>query len=228
MTIKNQEWTPSYSPWRHGGWYVNNVKYPNGACGCVSSNYPDKKWRIACDGRPNDYTFPTRDAAAKAELELVKAISLRAALVHAIEASGYSVSGPTDLRAAENGEPAWVCNARAVLAETQSERTIAAAIHRRLGIDDGTEVLPGATHQEIAEIMMQDIVGDYDVPEQVPEWVWVEQNASFNHVRNGQDGIWEFVLNLSRHFEEIPVKLAPVIAKARQANVGYLIFHQGT
>jgi hypothetical protein len=56
-----------YSPWRHGGWYVGNVRYPNGAVGCVSRNYPDKRWRIACDGRPGDYTYRTRDAAARAE-----------------------------------------------------------------------------------------------------------------------------------------------------------------
>lgn len=35
----------------------------------------------------------------------------------AIEHAGFRVSGPTDLRAAENGEPAWVCGARAALAE---------------------------------------------------------------------------------------------------------------
>jgi hypothetical protein len=39
-----------------------------------------------------------------------------AVLVQAVEASGFSVSGPTDSRAAEHGEPAWVCNARAALA----------------------------------------------------------------------------------------------------------------
>lgn len=38
-------------------------------------------------------------------------------LVQAVESSGFSVSGPTDSRAAEHGEPAWVCNARAVIAK---------------------------------------------------------------------------------------------------------------
>jgi len=118
MSLKAKEWTPTYSPWRHGGWYVSNVRYPNGACGCVSNNYPDKKWRIACDNRPTDYKYPSRDAAARAELELVKALSLQSVLVQAIEASGYCVCGPTDVRAAENGEPVWVCNARTVLSET--------------------------------------------------------------------------------------------------------------
>ena len=43
---------------------------------------------------------------------------LVSALVQAVEASGFSISGPTDSRAAENGEPAWVCNARGILAKT--------------------------------------------------------------------------------------------------------------
>lgn len=40
-----------YSRWRHGGWYVIGIRDPNGACGCVSNKYLDKKWRIACDDR---------------------------------------------------------------------------------------------------------------------------------------------------------------------------------
>ncbi len=34
----------------------------------------------------------------------------------AIEAEGFTVAGPTDSRAAEDGEPIWVCEARAALA----------------------------------------------------------------------------------------------------------------
>lgn len=41
---------------------------------------------------------------------------LRNALIQAVEAAGFSISGPTDVRASENGEPAWVCNARAAIA----------------------------------------------------------------------------------------------------------------
>lgn len=45
----------------------------------MSNNYPDKKWRIVCDkrrgalGEDGDFTFPTRDAAAQAEFDLVNA-----------------------------------------------------------------------------------------------------------------------------------------------------------
>lgn len=73
--------TPIYSKWRHGGWYVHNVQYPEGGCGCVSNNYVDKKWRIACDsrrnklGEPGDFTFKSRDAAARAEHALVNALA---------------------------------------------------------------------------------------------------------------------------------------------------------
>lgn len=73
-------WTPSFSSWRHGGWYVDNVRYPSGAVGCVSRNYADKKWRIVCDERPgsfpggdNDHTYPNRNAAAQAEREVAEA-----------------------------------------------------------------------------------------------------------------------------------------------------------
>ena len=64
----------SYAPWRHGGWYVTNVVYPSGAVGCVSRNYPDRRWRIVCDPRPwPTPTYPNRDAAASAERELIAA-----------------------------------------------------------------------------------------------------------------------------------------------------------
>jgi len=71
-------WTPEYAPWRHGGWYVTNLRYPSGAVGCVSRNYTDRKWRIVCQntgpGVEGDRTFPTRDAAARAERELAEGI----------------------------------------------------------------------------------------------------------------------------------------------------------
>lgn len=68
MTLNTEpaaDWTPIFNPWRHGGWYVSNVRYPSGAVGCVSRNYPDRKWRVVCSGE--SATYPTRDAAARAE-----------------------------------------------------------------------------------------------------------------------------------------------------------------
>jgi hypothetical protein len=82
--------TFTYDAWRHGGWYVLEVRYPSGAVGCVSRNYTDRKWRIACDPRPgaypggeNDFTYPNRDAAARAEWELAELERERERLVAA-------------------------------------------------------------------------------------------------------------------------------------------------
>lgn len=71
----SDSWTPSYEKWRHGGWYVTNVRYPTGAVGCVSRNFPDRKWRIVCDPRGFDKapTFRNRDEAARAERALAAA-----------------------------------------------------------------------------------------------------------------------------------------------------------
>jgi len=44
----------------------------------------------------------------------------------------------------------------------------------------------------------------------------------------GGNGIWEFVLNLSRTFADTPERLQQVIAEARNKQLAYLIFHQGT
>jgi len=69
------KWTPTFSTWRHGGWYVNNCVYPSGAVGCVSRNYPDRKWRIVCDKREGDFTYPTRVAAAQAEYAIATGLT---------------------------------------------------------------------------------------------------------------------------------------------------------
>lgn len=73
--MNTQQYTPaperfSYGPWRHGGWYVYGIPYASGCSGCVSRNYPDKKWRIVCDKRfmaHDMHTYKNRDAAARAE-----------------------------------------------------------------------------------------------------------------------------------------------------------------
>ena len=64
-----------FSRWRHGGWYVDNVRYADGACGCVSRNYTDGKWRVVCDPRPFDQrpTYSSRNAAALAEWHMAQA-----------------------------------------------------------------------------------------------------------------------------------------------------------
>lgn len=79
---KSRAWVPQFSRWRHGGWYVDNIRYPTGGCGCVSNNYDDRQWRIvndsrrSCIGAADDFTFRTRDEAAQAEYNLVIALTL--------------------------------------------------------------------------------------------------------------------------------------------------------
>ncbi len=89
-------WQPQFSRWRHGGWYVENVHYPH-AVGCVSRNYPDRKWRIVCDKREGDHVYPTRDAAARAEREIARAESAehadRVGMRFLIENAQFKIAG---------------------------------------------------------------------------------------------------------------------------------------
>ena len=67
------DFEPVYERWRHGGWYVLGVRHKNGGIGCVSRNYPDRRWRIVCDSRHGDHTYGSRDDAARAEYALTRA-----------------------------------------------------------------------------------------------------------------------------------------------------------
>jgi hypothetical protein len=82
-------WTPLYERWRHGGWYVFNNHYPNGGCGCISNNYADKQWRLACDERKEEYTYESRDAAARAEREWVLLLEVKDQLQIAVDRLCY-------------------------------------------------------------------------------------------------------------------------------------------
>ena len=94
----------TYTKWRHGGWYVQEVRYPNGAVGCVSRNFPDKKWRIVChpeSGSPQEPTFTSRDAAALAEFvlaadQVAEQESLRGR--YAVPAEPVPATPPTEAR----------------------------------------------------------------------------------------------------------------------------------
>lgn len=81
--------------------------------------------------------------------------------------------------------------------------------------------------ESVANILMPDIF-DYDTPDEIPEWIWIENNASFKHVKNGENGIYEFMINTSLDFEDVPASLASYITEAKQKNIAYLMFHQGT
>jgi hypothetical protein len=76
------------------------------------------------------------------------------ALMQAIEAAGFSVSGPGDVRAAEHGEPAWVCNARGALAEAQALRGREAAGQARYPED--ARILAVARRHGIQNTLVHD------------------------------------------------------------------------
>ena len=78
----------------------------------------------------------------------------------------------------------------------------------------------------IRSLPMPALVGNYASPKDVPEWAWVERNASFSHWENGQGSVLEFVVNLANELDDIPPKLEPAIAAARSAGMGYLLFFQ--
>lgn len=75
--MTSQTWEPVFSKWRHGGSYVTNIRYPNGACGCIVSarHSVDGKFHIACGPESLTATpYNTRREAAFAEYEYVQSI----------------------------------------------------------------------------------------------------------------------------------------------------------
>lgn len=88
---ESEGWQPLFSKWRHGGWYISNIVWPEGGCGCVSRNYEDGKWRIVCDprrndlGAPGDFTYASRTQAAMAERALIA--EQARALLHKVRCS---------------------------------------------------------------------------------------------------------------------------------------------
>lgn len=97
----------------------------------------------------------------------------------------------------------------------------------------GNEVEPKTTQQiktgkqEIMDVVMEDIIGDYETPNGVLEWEWIKSNASYSHVDNGKAGVWDFMLNLSLDFAKIPPQLEAVIKEAKNQGAAYVLFHQG-
>jgi len=68
---EGMNWEPMYSEWGGGGWCVMNIRYPNGACGCVARGV-NGGWAIVC--HPDAGEYRTRDDAARAEYGRVKAL----------------------------------------------------------------------------------------------------------------------------------------------------------
>lgn len=79
---------------------------------------------------------------------------------------------------------------------------------------------------KLLDVSMPMIVGGYDVPDEIEEWQWVKENASFSHTDNGESGTYEFIINLANDLLDIPEQLTSIIAKAIEDDYAYLAFHQ--
>jgi hypothetical protein len=115
MPDMNTYWKPEFEPWRQGTWLVKDVDFPDGTRACVSSDYPDGKWRIICDESFTPY--PTRDAAARGARTLAHHKHLTAAsAVTALAALASMVMRLAPPTQAEQGETAgWREKAEEIL-----------------------------------------------------------------------------------------------------------------
>lgn len=80
------------------------------------------------------------------------------------------------------------------------------------------------------EFCMTDII-DYDTPDGVPEWEWVQTHASYSALANNEGGVWDFIINVDivlENNDDIPEMLIPVLEEAKKKSIKYVVFHQGT
>lgn len=90
----------------------------------------------------------------------------------------------------------------------------------------------------VAEINVTDYI-EYDQPEDLPEWRWIAQEASFSHTGNGvSPGCWEFMVRASTlrsilaapsndNAYAIPSALRAATLKALANDPTWVLFHQG-
>ena len=87
--------------------------------------------------------------------------------------------------------------------------------------------LAGHSVMQMLGVAMSSIIGDYDDADLVPEWQWVKQRASHEHVGVKDDSTYEFTLNLAMELDAIPPALQPLLTAAQQAGVNYILFYNG-
>ena len=90
-----------------------------------------------------------------------------------------------------------------------------------------TNPLAGHSVMQMLDVAMSSIIGDYDDADLVPEWQWVKQRASHEHVGVKDDSAYEFTLNLTMELDAIPPALQPLLTAAQQAGVNYILFYNG-
>ncbi|XAG69354.1 hypothetical protein MRM75_22720 [bacterium 19CA06SA08-2] len=83
----------------------------------------------------------------------------------------------------------------------------------------------GYTVMKMLDVAMSTIVGDYDDADLVPEWQWVKQMASHEHVGVKDNSAYEYMLNLALELDAYPPTLQPLLAAATQAGVSYILFY---
>ncbi|WP_330544121.1 hypothetical protein V0242_08975 [Aeromonas hydrophila] len=87
--------------------------------------------------------------------------------------------------------------------------------------------LAGHSVMQMLDVAMSSIIGDYDDADLEPEWQWVKQMASHEHVGVKDDSAYEYTLNLAMALDAIPPALHPLITAAEQAGVNYILFYNG-
>lgn len=147
-----------------------------------------------------------------------------------------------DQLAQQEGYPHW--NALSRAAQGASPRADTGAADGALTVDDRGNINLGHINGErfsammMMDVMVPDLVGNYDEPELVPAWQWIIANSSYSHRHNGTDGVHDYIVNVAliqykmesgeETRETIPHELVPVIELAVDKRVAFIIFHQGT
>jgi hypothetical protein len=84
----------------------------------------------------------------------------------------------------------------------------------------------------IIEVNLVDVLNEYDVPDECPEWKWVEDNHRWAHKsNNAEPGVWEFMVNVDKHnpdlLKGVPAVLKPFFEEALRLDAPWIMFHQG-
>jgi hypothetical protein len=83
---------------------------------------------------------------------------------------------------------------------------------------------------KVVEVNLVDVLNAYDVPDECPEWGWVEAHHSFKHKDNGgEPGVWEFMVRVDKmdYVSDIPDTLKPFFETAKKEGAAWVMFHQG-
>lgn len=114
----------------------------------------------------------------------------------------------------------------------------AARVEQARSADTSQETLVAlarqASRMTVLEVCMPDVFGATHVPEEIPEWNWIQEHGSFAHRGNNeQPGVWEFMVHIHHAWPEgkrapgVPVRLQPFFDEAHRVGAPWVMFHQG-